>query len=380
MAAADPGLPAGLAVLRPQDGGLPADRQRLPAAGRTGGRRQHPRRRSRRPARPRQPRPAGCCAPSDARSPRHGTADAVMTAAEFSLLAATEQVPPPPGADPELRCRRRQSSTGSIRRQAGRRGPARHSRPALRRPAHRPLELRPAAQDREDPHGHAGRDQPAPAVRLRRRRHHRLPDRRHRGRLQVLDDLRWLGTAAGGQSTSSACSITANDAASTWPPACFACRRTYLRGKPNRDAKRQLSAASRARIRRLWPDRGQLAENVFLHMDASTRDRIFGARAARGHPARPGPDERALPQRAAPDHPASRAGHRRAAGRLHEAGPRQRRRADRSSGRKASWCSGTRTTTRWWRPPSACPCREKASSSPRGWCPRGRTAATRLPG
>jgi hypothetical protein len=59
-------------------------------------------------------------------------------------------------------------------------------------------------------------------------------------------------------------------------------REPYLRGKPNRDAKRQLSAASRARIRRLWPDRGRLAENVFLNMDAAARDRIFGARAVRG--------------------------------------------------------------------------------------------------
>jgi hypothetical protein len=76
--------------------------------------------------------------------------------------------------------------------------------------------------------------------------------------------------------------LTANDSAGYWAAGLLRVREPYLRGKPNRDSKRQLSAASRARIRRLWPGRGRLAENLFLDLDASRRDRIFGARAARG--------------------------------------------------------------------------------------------------
>jgi hypothetical protein len=76
--------------------------------------------------------------------------------------------------------------------------------------------------------------------------------------------------------------VTANDSAGYWAAGLLRVREPYLRGKPNRDAKRQLSAASRARIRWLWPGRGRLAENIFLNLDASRRDRIFGARAPRG--------------------------------------------------------------------------------------------------
>lgn len=43
-----------------------------------------------------------------------------------------------------------------------------------------------------------------------------------------------------------------------------------------------MTAASRGHIRVLWPGHGQLAENLFLHISPSTRDRIFGARARSG--------------------------------------------------------------------------------------------------
>jgi hypothetical protein len=76
--------------------------------------------------------------------------------------------------------------------------------------------------------------------------------------------------------------VTANDSAGYWAAGLLRVRAPYLRGKPNRDAKRQLSAASRTRIRWLWPGRGRLAENLFLNLDAATRDRIFSARSARG--------------------------------------------------------------------------------------------------
>ncbi len=76
--------------------------------------------------------------------------------------------------------------------------------------------------------------------------------------------------------------VTADDKARSWSAGLIRCREEYLRGKPNRDAKRQLTATSRARIRDLWPGHNQLAGNVFLMLDPATRDRIFSARAHRG--------------------------------------------------------------------------------------------------
>jgi hypothetical protein len=76
--------------------------------------------------------------------------------------------------------------------------------------------------------------------------------------------------------------ITASDATSSWTAGLLRVRESYLRGTPNRDAKRQLTAASRRRVRPLWPDHGRLPENLFAHLDDAVRDRIFGARASRG--------------------------------------------------------------------------------------------------
>lgn len=76
--------------------------------------------------------------------------------------------------------------------------------------------------------------------------------------------------------------ITANDAASSWTAGLLRVREPHLRGQPNRDAKRQLTAASRIHVRPLWPTHGQLAENLFLHLDDETRERIFSATARRG--------------------------------------------------------------------------------------------------
>ena len=70
--------------------------------------------------------------------------------------------------------------------------------------------------------------------------------------------------------------ITANDEASSWSAGLIRVREEHLRDKPNRDSKRQLSAAGRSHIRQLWP-RGRLAENIFLHMDP----RIASASSAR---------------------------------------------------------------------------------------------------
>jgi Restriction endonuclease NaeI len=76
--------------------------------------------------------------------------------------------------------------------------------------------------------------------------------------------------------------ITANDETSSWSAGLIRVREEYLRGKPNRDSKRQLSAVGRARVRQLWSHHGRLAENLFLHMDPRIRERVFSAQAKRG--------------------------------------------------------------------------------------------------
>ncbi len=76
--------------------------------------------------------------------------------------------------------------------------------------------------------------------------------------------------------------VTANDKQSSWAAGLIRVKKSLLRARANRDAKRQLSASSYAYIRKLWPDSGKLAENLFLNLDADIRDRIFNARANRG--------------------------------------------------------------------------------------------------
>jgi hypothetical protein len=77
--------------------------------------------------------------------------------------------------------------------------------------------------------------------------------------------------------------VTANDKQSSWAAGLIRVQESLLRARPNRDAKRQLSASSYAYIRKLWPDNGRLAENLFLNLDANTRNQIFSARANRGN-------------------------------------------------------------------------------------------------
>jgi Restriction endonuclease NaeI len=71
--------------------------------------------------------------------------------------------------------------------------------------------------------------------------------------------------------------VTANDADASWTAGLIRVRETNLRGAANRDAKRQLTALSRPRIRELWPGHGRLAENLFLRLDPQVRRRIFAA-------------------------------------------------------------------------------------------------------
>jgi hypothetical protein len=73
--------------------------------------------------------------------------------------------------------------------------------------------------------------------------------------------------------------ITANDAGGSWTAGLIRVREPDLRGAANRDAKRQLTAVSRVRIRELWPGHGRLAENLFLRLDPLVRRRIFDAQS-----------------------------------------------------------------------------------------------------
>jgi hypothetical protein len=76
--------------------------------------------------------------------------------------------------------------------------------------------------------------------------------------------------------------VSSNDAASSWYAGLIRVHDSYLRGKPNRDAKRQMTAVNRSQIRRLWPDHGRIQENLFLQLDQESRERIFEAKARRG--------------------------------------------------------------------------------------------------
>ncbi len=76
--------------------------------------------------------------------------------------------------------------------------------------------------------------------------------------------------------------VTASDESSSWSAGLLRVREPYLRGRPNRDAKRQLAAASRPLIRKLWPSHGRLAENLLMHLADDVRERIFNAKANRG--------------------------------------------------------------------------------------------------
>lgn len=76
--------------------------------------------------------------------------------------------------------------------------------------------------------------------------------------------------------------ITANDNEGRWQAGLIRVRLEYLRAGANRDAKRQLKAADRDRIRWLWRDHGRLTPNLFLALSVDDRTRIFSARARRG--------------------------------------------------------------------------------------------------
>jgi hypothetical protein len=77
--------------------------------------------------------------------------------------------------------------------------------------------------------------------------------------------------------------ITANDQQSSWQAGLIRVSEPLLRARANRDAKRQLATSSHAYIRELWPDNRKLAENLFLSLDAESRNKIFCAQANHGN-------------------------------------------------------------------------------------------------
>jgi hypothetical protein len=77
--------------------------------------------------------------------------------------------------------------------------------------------------------------------------------------------------------------VTANDQQSSWRAGLIRVSEPVLRARSNRDAKRQLSISGHTYIRELWPDNRKLAENLFLRLDAASRDRIFRATASHGN-------------------------------------------------------------------------------------------------
>jgi restriction endonuclease NaeI len=78
--------------------------------------------------------------------------------------------------------------------------------------------------------------------------------------------------------------VTASDDKSAWRAGLLRVERELLNAGRNRDGKATLAVRGRERIRWLWPNHGQLPPNLFLHIAAPVRERIFGARNRIGRP------------------------------------------------------------------------------------------------
>lgn len=76
--------------------------------------------------------------------------------------------------------------------------------------------------------------------------------------------------------------VTADDQRSSWRAGLIRVTEALMNPGRNRDAKGVLSLAGRLRIRWLWEGHGHLAPNLFLELDARTRDAIFSAHSVRG--------------------------------------------------------------------------------------------------
>jgi hypothetical protein len=204
-----------------------------------------------------------------------------MAADELILLTATEQVPPPPGADPEL---------DLVQAELYRLDASGHQvATVLRDTLDQLYDGQHTGRWNYDQLHKTEKTHMGTLVEINLHRHFGFGDGDSTdyriGGIEV--DCKYSMTDGGWELPPEAVGqlcllVTANDSAGYWAAGLLRVREHYLRGKPNRDAKRQLSAASRTRIRWLWPGRARLAENLFLKLDAGTRDRIFGARSARG--------------------------------------------------------------------------------------------------
>jgi len=204
-----------------------------------------------------------------------------MTADELILLTATEQAPPPPGADPELD--RVQAELYRLD------GSGHQVATVLRDTLDQLYDGQHTGRWSYDQLHKTEKTHMGTLVEINLHRHFGFGDGDSTDyRIAGIDvDCKYSMTDGGWELPPEAVGqlcllVTANDSTRYWAAGLLRVREHYLRGTPNRDAKRQLSAASRTRIRWLWPGRAPLAENLFLKLGAGTRDRIFGARAARG--------------------------------------------------------------------------------------------------
>ncbi|MBT0770765.1 hypothetical protein KIH74_17615 [Kineosporia sp. J2-2] len=76
--------------------------------------------------------------------------------------------------------------------------------------------------------------------------------------------------------------ISASDDKATWSAGIVRVDESLMNLGRNRDRKGTLSVQGRRGISTLWPEHGRLAPNLFLELEESKRDKIFGARSAKG--------------------------------------------------------------------------------------------------
>ncbi|MFC5994565.1 NaeI family type II restriction endonuclease [Pseudonocardia hispaniensis] len=76
--------------------------------------------------------------------------------------------------------------------------------------------------------------------------------------------------------------LWADDSVSAWSAGLFRVDERFMR-RPNRDGKRSLSKEGHSYVRPLWGGRGELAENLLLHLPVGVVERIFSAKARTGN-------------------------------------------------------------------------------------------------
>jgi hypothetical protein len=77
--------------------------------------------------------------------------------------------------------------------------------------------------------------------------------------------------------------VWASEQVAQWKAGLIRVAATDLNLGTNRDSKKTLNKAAVGRIHWLWHGHGRLTPNLFYQLDASTRERIFNAKARRGN-------------------------------------------------------------------------------------------------